>query len=98
MQCIRLWYSGCCVTGRLGSWRMGTTKCLNRNGLRDICNLCMPDFFSMLFAFFLTAGFWRFFAISGQNRWLASGEKTGKCGQWVVIGAADFGALGMVRG
>jgi hypothetical protein len=64
----------------------------------DICSPCMPDFFSMLFADFLTAVSGRFFAVFGRNRWLVSGEKTGKCGEWVVISVSDFAALRMVQG
>jgi hypothetical protein len=58
----------------------------------------MPDFFSMVFTFFLTADFVRFFVVFGQNSWLASGEMTGKCGKWVVISGSDFDALRMVQG
>ena len=77
---------------------MGTTKCLNRNGLRDICSLCMPDFFSMVSANFLIAGFGRFLAVLGQNRWLAGGEKTGKCSNGVVFGVLDFRGPQVVEG
>ena len=50
----------------------------------------MPDFFSTVSADFLIAGFGRFLAVLGQNRWLAGGEKIGKCGNGVVFGVLDF--------
>jgi hypothetical protein len=58
----------------------------------------MPDFFSMVSTFFLTADFERFFVVFGQNRWLASGEMTGKCGKRAVISGSDLDALRMVQG
>ena len=77
---------------------MGMTKCLNQNGLRDVCSLCMPDFFSILFAIFLTAGFGRVLAVFCKNRWLVAGEKTGKCGNGVVFGVLDFRGPQVVEG
>ena len=58
----------------------------------------MPDFFSMVSANFLTVGFGRFLAVFCKNRWLAGGEKTGKCGNGVVFGVSDFRVPRAVEG